>query len=261
MIAIVSLLLVVAFSLLVTRVATVALMATGLPQEVAKFQARTALTGVGYTTRESETIVSHPVRRRVVLTLMLVGNAGFVTIIASMILSFANSGGADEVLGRLALLVGGLVLIILVARSRAFERRLTRLIARGLNRFTDLDLRDYVYLMQLTADYAITELQVEPGDWLADKSLIDLELPAEGVIVLGIQRADGSFVGAPRGETVVHAYDNLILYGRTGVLSELDERPDTAAGDRAHEEAIAEHQEMWDEDPSAEEAEGGNEDP
>ena len=54
MIALVTLLVVALFSLLVTRVATVALAATGLSQEAARFQARSAFSGVGFTTMESE---------------------------------------------------------------------------------------------------------------------------------------------------------------------------------------------------------------
>lgn len=70
-----------------------ALIATGLPREVARFQARSALSGVGFTTTEAESIVGHPLRRRIVFWLMLVGNAGFVTIVVSLILTFANSAG------------------------------------------------------------------------------------------------------------------------------------------------------------------------
>lgn len=68
-IAISSLLLVVAVSLLATRVATVILVATGMSRAVARFQARSALTGAGFTTSESEAMVNHPVRRRVVMAL------------------------------------------------------------------------------------------------------------------------------------------------------------------------------------------------
>lgn len=51
--AIASLLVIVAVSLVVTRVATVMLTATGLSREVARFQARSAFTGSGFTTSES----------------------------------------------------------------------------------------------------------------------------------------------------------------------------------------------------------------
>ncbi len=255
MIAVASFFIVVLVALVVTRVATVAMVATGLPRDVARFQARSALSGVGFTTGEAETVVGHPVRRRIVFLLMLIGNAGFVTIVASLILTFAGSGSQGDVLARLSLVALSLVVILLLARSRVFERALTRAIVRGLDRWTDLEVRDMVHLMQLTRDYAVTELHVEPGDWLADRPLASLQLPAEGVLVLGIQRADGQFVGAPRGGTEVHAYDTLILYGRSSVLTDLDERRADRSGDLAHIEAVAEQQEILEEEEEEEDGE------
>jgi len=78
MIAIISLLMVLVFSLLITRIATIALTYTGLSRQSAKFQARSAFTEVGFTTSESEKVVNHPVRRRILLLMMLIGNAGIV---------------------------------------------------------------------------------------------------------------------------------------------------------------------------------------
>jgi hypothetical protein len=59
MIAVVSLLTVITVSVLITRIATVALSHTGLSRESARFQARSAFTGVGFTTSESEKAVNH----------------------------------------------------------------------------------------------------------------------------------------------------------------------------------------------------------
>ena len=64
MTAILSLLLVVTLSILVTRIAAVALRHTGLARQTARFQARSAFSGAGFTTSESEKVVNHPVRRR-----------------------------------------------------------------------------------------------------------------------------------------------------------------------------------------------------
>ncbi|MFB6249567.1 MAG: hypothetical protein ABEL97_13455 [Salinibacter sp.] len=63
---------VLAVSFLVTRVATRLFMLTGLSQEAARFQTRSIITGTGFTTREAEHIVDHPVRRRISLTLSVV---------------------------------------------------------------------------------------------------------------------------------------------------------------------------------------------
>lgn len=52
MVPIISLLIVVTLSILVTRVASKALMHTGLSRESARFQARSAFTGAGFTTSD-----------------------------------------------------------------------------------------------------------------------------------------------------------------------------------------------------------------
>jgi len=90
MIPVVTLLLVVSFSIIITRIATIALTYTGLARESARFQARSAFTGVGFTTSESENLVNHPVRRRILMLLMLFGNAGIVTAIASVVMTFVS---------------------------------------------------------------------------------------------------------------------------------------------------------------------------
>jgi Trk-type K+ transport system membrane component len=88
MFAVTALLLVLAISLLITRVATVILTASGMSRQSARFQARSAFTSAGFTTSESEHVVNHPLRRRVVATLMLLGNAGIVAAASSAILGF-----------------------------------------------------------------------------------------------------------------------------------------------------------------------------
>jgi hypothetical protein len=107
------------------------------------------LTGPGFTTTESEAIVSHPVRRRVVMTLMLFGSAGIVTALASVMLTFASSAASedgDTTLTLLALVAGTMGLLLLV-RLRPVDRAVSRLIRLTLRRFTDLDVRDYAALL------------------------------------------------------------------------------------------------------------------
>ena len=89
--AIAALLFIVTISLLVTRIGAVALKLTGLSPDIARFQARSAFTGVGFTTTESESLVNHPVRRRILMLLMFWGNIGIAAVIASTIASFADT--------------------------------------------------------------------------------------------------------------------------------------------------------------------------
>ena len=88
---IVPLLVVLVFSLIISRVATIALRLTGLSHASAKFQARSAFTGVGFTTSEAELIVNHPLRRRIVMLLMLLGNVGIATVIATLMVTLLET--------------------------------------------------------------------------------------------------------------------------------------------------------------------------
>lgn len=93
MVGVVAVLVLVTVSVVVAKVGAVALQATGVSRDLAHFQARSAFTGVGYTTAEAEAVTAHTVRRKIILTLMLLGNAGIVSVIASLVLGFSDIGG------------------------------------------------------------------------------------------------------------------------------------------------------------------------
>jgi len=227
---------VVALSLLVTRVAGIMLALTGMSRESARFQARSAFTGVGFTTTEAESVTSHPIRRRIVLALMLLGSAGVVTAAASLIVSFGGVSGGQRA-SRALVLLGGVVLLLLLSRSRLVDSGLARLTTR-LMRARGLDVRDYAGLLQLEGGYRVGELEVEEDDWVAGRTLGELRLRDEGVVVLGVHRMGGEYAGVPGKHTTIEAGDTLVVYGLERRLEELDERRGGAAGDRAHREAV-----------------------
>lgn len=251
MIGVATLLVVLLLALLITRVATVALRTTGLSHEAAQFQARSALSGVGYTTDEAEDIVNHPVRRRIVLGLMLLSSAGVVTTLASLLLSFAGSSGVRQSALRVVALLAGLLALWGIAASRWVDRNLSRLIEWGLARWTDLDARDYVRLLHIRDDYSIAEIHVDPGEWLEDRLVGDLLLAEEGVVVLGIHCADGRYLGAPARTARIRAGDVVVVYGWAPALERLEARRAGTAGDIAHREAVAEHRRQLEEEASA----------
>jgi hypothetical protein len=238
MIALASFLVIVTLYLLIERTATVALTLTGLSRDAALFQARSAFTGTGFTTEESEYLVRQPVRRQIVALLMLLRSVGTFTAIPSLVLTFLNTAGPADQLTRVIVLVVGLSIMGLLATSPWIDGHLSRCIAWALCRWTRLDARDYTALLGLAGGHAVLELEVTPESWLAGRRLDELELPEEGVLVLGIQRADGSFVGAPRGRSTIRPYDTLILYGQVDRLAEIEARVSGPVGDEAHREAV-----------------------
>jgi K+/H+ antiporter YhaU regulatory subunit KhtT len=239
-VGIVAFLVVLGLSLFITRLATIALMLTGMSHQAAKFQARSAFTGTGFTTTEAERVVDHPARRRIITVLMIVRSAGLMSIIISLILSFIGSSEELPRLNRLLWLVGGVFALWLVTRLSFVDKALNRLIASILRRWTDLDTRDYESLLHLSGDYAVNELKIQEGDWLAGKELSECRLRDEGITVLGVYRGDGSYVGAPGGDTNINAGDTVILYGQEERLRNLDARRAGSKGEVEHRQAADE---------------------
>jgi hypothetical protein len=239
-IAILTLWLVITLSILLTRIAAIVLTHTGMSRQAARFQARSAFSGAGFTTNESEQVVNHPVRRRVVLTLMLLGNAGIVTAVSSLILAFVRTGEDGLPLEiKVVLLVAGVLGLWALATSRLFDRLLSRVVDRLLERWTDLDVRDYAGLLRLGGNYRIAELRVEPGGWLDGRTLEDAQTDAEGVLVLGIASEDGEWLGTPGADTQPGAGDTLVVYGRTEAIRDLQNRRRGLRAEREHAEAVS----------------------
>lgn len=237
-IGVVAVLTVLGLSLLVTKLATVALTMTGLSEHAALFQARSAFSGTGFTTREAETVVDHPVRRRIIMWLFILRSAGIVTVVLSLILSFIGQDG--DKLYRLGWLVAGVFVLLVLANLPWVDRGLRRVMIRVLRRWTELDARDYFSLLRLSGEYRVHELQVRDDDWVAGRDLAHCQLQEEGILVLGILRSDGRYIGAPQGSTELRSGDTLILYGRRADLAELDRRRRGAEGDAAHHKAVGE---------------------
>ncbi len=243
MASLISLIVIITLSILITKIAAEALLHTGLSKESAKFQARSAFTGVGYTTGEAEKIVNHPVRRKIIMGLMLVGNVGIISAIASLILTFINTGeGEPTNLTRILIILGSMLVLWLLSRSKWIEKILYRLIHKALQKFTRLKIKDYVELLNLTNEYEITVLKVNNNDWMEGREVGDLKLRQEGINLIGIQRKDGTYIGTPYGHTKIFTGDQLILYGRESTLENLEQRKQGIKGEKEHKKAMKEQQ-------------------
>ncbi len=240
MIVLLTFLLVVLFSIIVVRIGTVALKMTGLSRDVAAFQAQSAFSGVGFTTSESEYVVSHPVRRRIIRILMLLGSAGLTSAMATLVLTFVGTS-PQEMLDRAIWLAIGLAVLFFFARSKLIDRGLSWVIERALEKFTHIKIYDYEQLLGLSKGYTISMISVKENSWLAGRKLRELRLNDEGVLVLAIYRKlddQEKFIGAPRGDTVILPGDTLVCYGPEDTLMNLSQRLRGPQGDREHLEAV-----------------------
>ncbi len=238
MIAAITLFLVVALSALITKVATIALMHTGLSTQSARFQARSAYTGAGFTTSESEKIMNHPVRRKIVFNLMLIGNAGIVTVMSSLILTFVLPNTVASKLYGLLIVVVGMGSLWWALKSKWVDRGLSKIINRMLKKYSNLDILDYAEVLHLKDDYRISEKKIGAEDWMANKTLKDLNLRHEGITVLGIDRKNRNYIGSPTGSFDIQPDDVVTLYGKAEVIKNIYARKNDFQASVSHEEFV-----------------------
>ncbi|RMD57430.1 hypothetical protein D6833_13950, partial [Candidatus Parcubacteria bacterium] len=120
-------------SMLFVRAGAIALMRTGMRYEQAKFQALSAFTATGFTTREAEKVVNHPQRRRIISVLMIGGYAGVVAVIVSGTSTFVMTA-AQNMPRNVLLFVLGLSCIYAFARHAGLMQRWENWVERWLRR-------------------------------------------------------------------------------------------------------------------------------
>ncbi len=220
MIAIISLLLVLFLSLTVTRLATIALIHTGMSEESAKLQARSALSGCGFTTSESENMVNHPVRRRILLVMMLLGNIGVVATMSSIIVSTMKySDVYDKLWIKFAILIPGLLLLWHMMKSKWFSNLVYALFKLFMRLKGEKKIPDHVTLCHLDNHFKIADIFISDENVLANRKIADITSP--DIQILGLKNADGDYINNPPGNTVISRGNTLILYGQTDNISAL----------------------------------------
>jgi Trk K+ transport system NAD-binding subunit len=108
----------------------------------------------------------------------------------------------------------------------------------ALRRWAKIDIVDYHRLLRLAGDYSVYKMHITAQHWMAGRSLAELALPTEGILVLGIEGAEDSYYGAPRGSTRIEPGDWLVLYGRQETLQDLEMREAGLEGNMHHVMAV-----------------------
>lgn len=218
MIAILSLLIITAISLLVVRVGSTALVMTGMSADSASFQAQSAFFGVGFTTREAEHVMDHPVRRRIIRHLMIAGNIGLTSVAASLVVSFVRVENLADGFYHLGIICAGLAGLWLVSLLPPVRAVIDATIRWSLARTGVAEPADYALLLRVRAGFGIAEIDLHAGHPLVGRKLKEIKLMERGVLVLGVTRADGSYVGTPTGSTMLEPGDQLTVYGKSADL-------------------------------------------
>ena len=220
------------------RMGTLALQRTGLSREAATFQAQSAFMGVGFTTSESESLVNHPVRRQILRYLMWGGYSGITVTVSTIVSGVGSSEGSVlRFLGLMLVTAGVLLSIWQIPAVRNFADRLLSLI---IQRIPKLQVIDFEELLEFDKGYTVAQLHVDRNRWMTGKTLRELRLADEGVLVLSVTRASGATIGTPEADTTLEVGDRILTYGHQECLERLRSRPADPVGDLERQQSVEE---------------------
>jgi hypothetical protein len=183
MIAALTLLIILAVSLIVVRIGGTALRLTGMSPDAARFQSISALTGTGFTTQEAETTMHHPLRRRVLIALMFTGHLGVVSLASAVILGVSTAQEGSVAWTVLYMLIAVLV-ICAVAMSDALDSFVCGVIAAALKRLGWFDSGQHLVITELPDGSQIAE-------HVAQKPC-NFDAPSLGLLILHLNDAQPS---------------------------------------------------------------------
>ena len=210
-----ALLAIVFISLLIVRIGTNALMLTGMSLAASRFQAASAFFGVGFTTSEAEMVVGHEVRRRIILHLIIAGNIGLTSALATLIVTFVNKSGegAEELFDVMGLLLIGVVVLYVLANTGFIRRPMDAVMKFSLERAGVVRALDYELLLNIEHGYCVSDFTIASKHPFVGKALYESRPNDQGIVILGITKTDGSFIGTPHKDEVLEQGDMVMVYG------------------------------------------------
>jgi len=214
-------------SFIVVRVGAIAFQLTGLEWSIAKFQALSCFTSTGFTTRESELVTGDPRRRRIASVLIVLGNAGLVTMVATFAntlrprlatqsisipyLPFDIPGGILPWLN-LVVAVAATYIVYKIFTNSRLARKLTDSLRRRLMARADTKSISFEELLVATGGYGVSNIRIPAGHSVIGSSLAGSRLRQHDIMVLAISRGS-STIPNPPADTVISEGDELICFG------------------------------------------------
>jgi hypothetical protein len=218
---------------IIVRIGAIAFELTGIRWHQALFQAISCFTGTGFTTHESELIAEHPQRRRIAATLMILGNASWVTLVVSFA-TYLNQHLREDAVGRVNVDWWGMHLSVPTALMQISKMALALAIAYVVYRFF---VKNWIWdrlanlirrrmkakgiitplaFEEMTVGkkgYGILKLRLSGDSKLCGKSLMDSGLRKDfDLQVMAIER-DEEIIPNPGAHEILRANDHLLCFG------------------------------------------------
>lgn len=181
-----------------------------------KFQVISILTGTGFTTTESESMLITKRRRLLTQRMMLFSYIFNIVIVSTLVnlLMSTSSTNINEIKLGVFLTIVNIFLIFFVRKSRAFKRFLDGLVVRIAKRKSSKTENSIIvydnYGTEVIAEVELYKLK----EFMKGKTLKQLQLREKyNIQILMIRRKD-QIIEHVRGDTIVQEKDVIVVFGR-----------------------------------------------
>lgn len=208
---------------------TVVFMLTGMSHTRARFQVISLLTSCGFTTSESEIVVSSRKRRKVAITIMIFGNmfnVAVVSLLVNTMMSFSKRRSFD-VLQATLLLLAFVVFIATIKRVPWVRVTFDKLVKRVATKVMFSKNSNPLLVLDNFHGFVIAEVKViEVPEKLRNRTLLEAGISKENnILILTIKRDDETIRDVTKDEIILKN-DRLIIYGPlTHIIEVFGQRP------------------------------------
>ncbi len=214
--SVLALVIIILISFLVVRAGTTALVLSGMSYEAARFQSISAFFGVGFTTSEAEMVMQSEIRRRIIRYLIVAGNIGLTSALATLIMTLSKESPTAGMTGKFFII--GVTTLSVLSLGLFFNVRfitnpLDAIMRKILMSSGVARIQDYETLLKVEHGYCVSEFVVMEGHPWAGKALFESRPSDNEVVILNILHSDGEFTGAPNKSHIMKEGDEVMVYG------------------------------------------------
>ena len=201
---------------ILTELFTIFFRFTGLPDEKARFQVISLLTGCGFTTRESESILNSRPRRRLARITMLFGYVFNITIVSAFINVFLSLkvNQAGNYLLAVLIPLGAVTILFIMIRFPIVRVRVDRVLERFADQVLGGEAGNSVMLLDYIGEdtIALVTLKSVPEEYQG-VPLSETGLRADTGILVMLVEPPGHKASPAGADTVFRVGDKLTVFG------------------------------------------------
>lgn len=204
---------------LLVEILSVVFKMTGLELYKARFQIISIITHTGFTTRESELIAQHSLRRRIASILMIVSYVAQATLI-SLFVNILNKNQQQLIYAGLLLLIATIFIIIFTRTkyvSSKFNRFVESLLTRRIKNQKKMSIDQ---ILKVSKGFGVFEFLLEDNNPYCNVALNDTKLSNMQIHILKVDRGSKT-IDFPDASFVLLQGDRLILYGKTTSVTQI----------------------------------------